>query len=297
MKHKITTNSTLQKLHFYLDSLTNKMTGIAARWSIGNIQEPVLRELQAAFYDFDATLNYVRAPNLDRAVSIYLHHSHFADMLYPISRIIADGTVKPALIALSELTELMYAEIKCSHPTAKICLYLSIIRSIFEEAYTIFPELNRFAKANAMFQEKCETFADQTIGEIAQLLPKGALKGYTQGMQVRTLFRKKQIGYMKDMEMMLNPIDLMIHIYKSVNSLRQYFSFDAGTLSFRETNTLLLILMSAAPPSNTVSIARFLDHWKEMVLTPVVKDYVSNFVGAVELLYTYEEIEEDEREG
>ena len=296
MKRKISTNSTLLKLRFYVESLTKKMDGIASRWSIGNVIDPISRELQSAFYNFDPSINYVKVPNLDKAISIYLHHTHFSNMLYPISRIIADGDVKAALIALSELTELVYVDTRCAHPTAKVCLYLSIVRAVFEEAYTIYPELNRFAKANAVFQEKCEAFADRTIGDIQSLMPKDTLRGYTPGMQVRTLFRKKQIGYMKDMELMLNPIDLMVQIYKSVNSLKHYFSFDAGTLTFRETNILLLVLLSVAPPSNTVSIARFLDHWKDMVLTPVVKDYVSNFIGAVELLYSYEQIEEDENE-
>ena len=296
MKKKISTNKTLLTLRFYKDALVNKVNGIAMKYTVGNLIEPVKRSIQQAFFEFDQSLNYVKNKDLDNAVSVYLHHSHYSSMLYPISRVIADGDVKPALIALSELTELVNADLKCGHPTAKLILYISVVRAVFEEAYTIFPELNRFAKANAAFREKCETFASKTVGEIAQLLPKDVTKGYTKGLEVRTMFRKKQIGYMKEMEIMLNPIDLMIHIYKSVNALRTYFMCDAGSLTFRETNTLVLILLSVSPPSNTVSIARFLDHWKDLVLLPAVSKYIENFIGAVELLYSFQDIEEEEEE-
>ncbi|EAY01700.1 hypothetical protein TVAG_316880 [Trichomonas vaginalis G3] len=297
MKSRILKNKELLQLRFYKNSLNAKMNDMISAFPLPLLINELKSTYSSAFYKYDDTLNYIHYPPFDRALSMYLHHSHFSTMIDPICRVIADGNIKSALIALSELTELLMAEIQNIQSIGKYVMYISLVRVIFEESYAIYPELNLFRKANLLFLSRCYAFSDRTIGDISDMLPKYIVRNYTKGLLVKTMFKKKSVGLLQELEYMINPIDLMIHIYKSCMHIKQYFASDAGILSEKDMNVLLLCLLSIAPPCNCVSIARFLFHWKDIALKPEAKACIDNFVGAVQILYNFtENVEEEEEE-
>lgn len=295
MKSRISKNKKLNTLRFYKNSLKAKIDSTISTCQLPLLVADVKSNLSAAFYKYDDQDKYVNYPPLDKSLSIYLHHSQFTNMLYPIFRVIADGQVKPALIALAELTELILVDIMNVEFVGRLVLYVSLVRVIFEESYTIYPELNRFSKANGEFLKRCHNFAEQTIGDISEMLPDSISKNYTKGMLVKTMFKRKTVNLMQDMEYMYSPIDLILHIYKACNHLKSYFSKSAAILSEKHLNVLLLVLISVAPPSNAVSIARFIHHWQDFSTKPEAKPFVANFIGAVELLYNFTETMDEEQ--
>jgi len=291
MKNHFSTHQTLVHLIYLRKALKNKMKMITDRCTLPDYDHFFQLHLSTAFHSLDADTSYSPPSGLDLVVEDYIRHSKYYVMLDPIARVVANGDVKAALIALAEMAEILHIEVKGINKQTKTCLYTSIVRSVFNEAYSLFPELNRFASANDAFMKKCDLFSNQTIADLR--LPEKIVREYTPGMPVNSLFRRKQINLMKEMEFMMNPIDLMLHIHKAVKTIRRYFSTDAKDLTYDDTKLLLLVLISVSPPSNAVSIARFLFHWKDLHLNPVIKDATMYFIGAVEIIFSIEGIQDE----
>ena len=114
-------------------------------------------------------------------------------------------------------------------------------------------------------------------------LSKDIVKGYTPGLTVQSLFKSKQVDMLKQMELMTNPIDLMKHVHSILQSLAAYFG-NGKPMSFDDTFTLLLALMSLSPPANAVSIAKFVSKWDDLQLSSVVGMSKNYFIAAVEQL-------------
>jgi hypothetical protein len=168
-----------------------------------------------------------------------------------------------------------------SGPTRTV-LYTSLVRCAFGVAYTINPAtLGGSEDDNTTFLVACDKFAQQPVRALA--LSEGISKAYTLGLPVASLFRSKQIDMLKAVEFMTNPIDILYRVYLALNSLAQYFasSTDVLFLSFDDTLTLLLALMSMSPPGNAVAIAAFVERWQPLLLSQSLSLAKNYFVAAV----------------
>jgi hypothetical protein len=133
---------------------------------------------------------------------------------------------------------------------------------------------------NNGFLRACAAFAGQTVSDLR--LPHDLTQKVTVGLPLSSLFKLKHVEMLKDMELMTNPIDLMFHVHVTLGQLARLFANKEQFLSFDDTLTLLLAVMSLSPPVNAIAIARFVVKWEQVQLSSVVQLAKNYFVAAVE---------------
>jgi hypothetical protein len=89
---------------------------------------------------------------------------------------------------------------------------------------------------------------------------------------------------LKPMEFMTNPIDLMNYVHHVLGELAQLFGVGVTEmfLSFDDTLTLFLALMSLSPPANAIGIAEFVTLWEPVQVSSLLSLTKNYFVCAVE---------------
>ena len=281
----VSANKELNELKFYLKSIIAKIEYMISLNQISFLNDGLENSLASAFYKFDNNLKYIEHYPLDKALSFYLHHSAFKNMLGPICTVVAEGNVKSALISLSEFTEAIFNEMSNHQLIGKIILYISIVRIVFEESYIKFSELNKYKKANGEFMEKCQEMSSKSIGELSNILPRSVTDYYPSEMSLKSIFVKNNIKLLTEFEYMFSPIDLIVHIYQACNELKVFFSSNSPIIADKELNVLLLGLLASSPPSNAIAIAKFVSHWRDFALKPETQPYIDNFIAAVNILY------------
>ena len=163
------------------------------------------------------------------------------------------------------------------------------IRHLFDEAYVIKSDLRGYNKANAEFLVKCDAFSKQPARELK--LSSDIESYYTPGLPITSLFKSKQQTLLKELEYMTNPIDLTVRINDVINSLAQFFGSEVGVLSFDDTLTLFLGLMSQSPPANAVAIAKFIEKWSELLLSEVTKNSKNFYLAAIDHILKLEAVQ------
>jgi hypothetical protein len=87
---------------------------------------------------------------------------------------------------------------------------------------------------------------------------------------------------LKPMEALTNPIDLMHYVHKILGTLATGFAAGEQFLSFDDTLTLLLALLSLSPPVNAIAISAFVMKWETVQLSSVLSVGKNYFIAAVE---------------
>jgi hypothetical protein len=209
-------------------------------------------------------------------------------LVKPAATVVAEGTPMALLSTLSEFNLAIMGCLKINSGPARAVVYTSLVRFLFSVGYTLNPaQLNGRDEENLAFLNACEKFSEQTVRDLA--LTKVITQDYTPGLKVASLFKSKQVEMLKPMESMCNPIDLMYYVHKILGTLATYFASQEQFLSFDDTLTLLLALMSLCPPTNAVAIASFVTKWDCVQLSSLVSIAKNYFVAAVEQILVYGE--------
>ena len=211
-------------------------------------------------------------------------------MIVSIANFIAHGTSNKAFInTIGEFTNDICKELKFNSPTTQVIIFTSTIRYLFDEAYVIKSDLSGYNKSNAEFLVKCDAFSKQPARELK--LSSDIEAYYTPGLPITSLFKSKQQTLLKELEYMTNPIDLTVRINDVINSLAQFFGSEVGVLSFDDTLTLFLGLMSQSPPANAVAIAKFIEKWSELLLSEVTKNSKNFYLAAIDHILKLEAVQ------
>ena len=251
-------------------------------------------EYFSANNNYVAEFQYSPPGSFDDILAEYLFHSPVANIIYPTAKMLANGAPDSAVYTLSEFCNSVYSLLNLTNWQSKAIAYTAIVRFLFDQAYLIDSELFHYNKANAIFLQKAEAYSKQSVRDLK--LTSDISRYYTPGLPVSSLFKSKQLDMLKQMELMTNPIDLMKHVHTIIQSLATYFGSETGMLSFDDTLTLLLALMSLSPPVNAVSICKFVEKWKDVQLDDIVGRSKDFFIAAVETLMTEEEMKIDGEE-
>lgn len=263
-------------------SLFKKSKQIFAKIISPDYKNQIRLEFITANTRFDKDLFYSPPSYLDTVIIQFLIQSPVAESIKPTVQKILDGNQDVTLAAISDFCCQVYDLLNVSNEMSKAIVYTSLIRYLFDEAYVIHSELQEYNEENGIFLKKAEAFSKQSVRDLR--LSKEILRNYTPGLSVSSMFKSKQLNMMRMMETMTNPIDLMKHVHTTISALAQYFGGDSGMLSFDDTLTLLLGLMSLSPPSNAVSISKFVDKWQCVQLSDIIGRSKDFFIAAVEML-------------
>jgi hypothetical protein len=200
--------------------------------------------------------------------------------------IITDVAPKSLMYTIGELNKAVLSSLGITGGPLVTTVYLALVRILFQISYTQnSAPLSGHFQANAHFLTGCELFAKQTVRQLD--LCEAIATKFTPGLPIPTLFKSKQIGLLKPMEWMTNPIDLVSRIDQILVQLASFFSVEEGFLSFDDTLGLLLALLSIGPPSNAVAIARFLRTWECVLLSQHSSHASSVFIAAVEHILAF----------
>ena len=248
--------------------------------------------LQLEFLDisesYQKQFQYTPPSHFDTILAEFLYHSDLKDILEPMGRVIATGPVKSGMCTISELCLEVYKKLNLETSQSKEIVYSSIIRILFNIAYTIEPELMKYKEQDLLFMKKAKEYSQKTVRDVQ--LTSDISRYYTPGLRLSSLFKPKQIEMLKQLELMTNPIDIMKHIHSLTVSLAQFFGSESGMLSFDDMLTLLLALISTDPPVNCVSIMKFIDKWQEVQLNDIVANAKDFFIAAVSQLLPEEDL-------
>ena len=269
-------------------ALHKKSKLIYRKICIPDYKELIRTEIVAANNRYIPEFQYSPPSQFDDIIGEFIIHSKLSNIIYPTAKMIASGMPDSAVYTLSEFCNDVYSLLNLTSQQSKAVVYTSVVRFLFNQAYAIDSELAHYRKANAVFLLKAEQFSKQPVRDLK--LTKDISRYYTPGLPVSTLFKSKQLDMLKQMEIMTNPIDLMKHVHTIILSLASYFGSESGMLSFDDTLTLLLALMSLSPPSNAVSITKFVEKWQNVQLDDIVGKSKDFFIAAVETLLTEEEM-------
>jgi hypothetical protein len=86
---------------------------------------------------------------------------------------------------------------------------------------------------------------------------------------------------------MTNPIDIVVHVHNILGTLATHFARSEGWLSFDDTLTLLLAILSVSPPINAAAIARFITKWSKVQPSKTVNVAGNYFIAAVEQIQKF----------
>jgi hypothetical protein len=207
-------------------------------------------------------------------------------LVVPAATVVAEGTTMAMMSTLSEFNLAVLKALGVNSAPVRAIVYTSLVRFLFGIGYTVNPaQLMGNTAENAKFLMACDRFSAQTVRDL--VLTKTITQQYTPGLTVRSMFKSKQVDLLRAMEMMTNPIDLMYYVHTILGSLASFFASSEKFLSFDDTLTLLLALMSIGPPGNAIPIASFVSKWEPVQLSSVVSVAKNYFVAAVEQIQLF----------
>jgi hypothetical protein len=287
VRRGITSDREYLELRMHRKRLVTKAHAIIRR-NLRNDLLPLLQtQVVAAVALYDPQVNYSRPCGFDEVLEEYIRcRPDLTILVEPAATVVAEGTPMAILSTLSEFNLAIMGCLKISSGPARAVVYTSLVRFLFAVGYTLNPvQLNGSDVENLAFLNACDSFSDQTVRDL--VLNKVITQNYTPGLSVASLFRSKQVDMLKPMESMTNPIDLMHYVHEILGTLATYFASNEQFLSFDDTLTLLLALMSLSPPTNAIAIAAFVTKWDSVQLSSVVSIAKNYFVAAVEQILAY----------
>jgi hypothetical protein len=247
------------------------------------LQAEVLR----AIADYEPSTTYSPPGPFDGLLEEYIRRSpDLSILVIPAATVVAEGTTMAMMSTLSEFNLAVLKPLGINSAPVRAIVYTSLVRFLFGIGYTVNPaQLLGKTDDNAKFLMACDRFAAQTVRDL--VLTKAITQQYTPGLTVRSMFRSKQVDMLRAMETMTNPIDLMYYVHTILGSLASFFASTEKFLSFDDTLTLLLALMSISPPGNAIAIAAFVSKWEPVQLSSVVSVAKNYFVAAVEQIQLF----------
>lgn len=233
----------------------------AKRLTAPNYAVKLKQYLMDCFYNFEPTTQYAPPSLFDGIVDKYLLFSiKWSPTTQALGEIIASEAVDAAASTLWELASVIYEKTEVSNETTLLICYTAVVRMIFDRIYDKYHPLAMYEAANVDFLSRCITVAENQLStlDLDKLLSYKAGKG-----TISSFFRSKNQN-LGSLEFLVNPIDIMYKIHQTVMMLGSIFP--GVDLTNDEKVKLLKGLIATFPPSNTISIIRFIDTWSS--LTP-----------------------------
>ncbi|OHT09919.1 hypothetical protein TRFO_04477 [Tritrichomonas foetus] len=285
---RLTNNSDYKYYIFAKDALNKKVRYYFKSFKLRDTRTAMRTSLVTALRsNYDYETKYVTPTIVDTVLPYFLKDAAYSCMIEPIIEQILLESVSSLVVTISEFTDMFYEDIGYSNDystnTMKYICYTTIVRYFFDEAYLRKPLLSLHEDKNQIFLEKCEIFAQTNIGDLN--IPERIKKQYVAYLPATSLFREQHLDILTDMQYMNNPLDIMLSLLAAQKQIAKYFKDDEQPLTFKETATLMLVLMSVSPPINAVSIALFLKKWGDIHLLPECEQAKDIFIAAVELIY------------
>jgi hypothetical protein len=245
------------------------------------------REVLTAVSNYEPTISYSRPGIFDTLLEEYIYRTpELSTLVLPAAAIVAEGTPMALVATLSEFSIAVMNDLQMSSAPARAVVYTALVRFLFGIGYTLNPaELSGSRDVNVNFLRCCDAFAGKTVREL--VLTKVITKHFTPGLPVASMFKSKQVSMLKPMEVMTNPIDLVHYVHQILGTLATGFAAGEYFLSFDDTLTLLLALLSLSPPVNAIAIAAFVQKWEVVQLSNVVSVAKNYFVAAVEQILVF----------
>jgi hypothetical protein len=249
--------------------------------ALGDAHSDPTPQLVTAASTYDRTTGFAPESLFD----ILLHNFLYADqmlslMIGPSALVIAEPSPKAGLLVIGELNMTLVLKFGINSESARAVIFIALVRYLFGIAYTLSPALRLGAPAaKAAFPVACARFSQQTVRDLA--LCEAIARKYTPGLRISSMFSSRHVGLLRPMEFMTNPIDLLHHIEVVLQTLAAYFASAEEFVSFDDTITLFMALLSVNPPENAVGIAAFLETWERAVLSRTVMFAKNAFVASV----------------
>jgi hypothetical protein len=249
----------------------------------------VQKEVLAAVGLFQKETNYSPPSVFDEYVAAYVRSSaELSAAVGPVADLIAAGDGQALEGALSELSMLLMRSLHVSAGPTRPVVYTALVRYVFGIAYALNPaQLTGPVDEGARFLVYCDMFAHQTVRDL--VLAEAITRNFTPGLAIASLFKSKSVNMLKPMEFMTNPIDLMNYVHQVLGALGQLFgaNVDEMFLSFDDTLTLFLALMSLSPPANAIGIAEYVTLWEPVQVSSLLSLTKNYFVAAVEQIQKF----------
>jgi hypothetical protein len=249
----------------------------------------VRKEVLSAVAVFQKETSYSPPSFFDEHVAAYVKASaELSAAVVPVAQLIADGEGDALVAGLSDLSLLLMRSLHVNVGPTRSVVYTALVRHVFGVAYTINPaQLRGPLDESAMFLVYCDKFSRQTVRDL--VLSESITKHFTPGLPIASLFKSKKVDMLKPMEFMTNPIDLMNYVHQVLGALAELFGVGVTEmfLSFDDTLTLFLALMSLSPPANAIGIAEYVTLWEPVQLSSLLSLTKNYFVCAVDQIQRF----------
>jgi len=260
------------------------------KYIVPNYEILLRGELSTSFFKFDSKIGYSPPSMVDFVLKEYLIRSPFNDMIEATASVISDGTMEAALSTITELNNAIRDSLGGVNDSMSTILFFSLVRYIFDCSYTVQSELNRYRSANVEFMKRCEHFTKQSIGDVG--LPDYFIGNMRRKASVATLFRSKKAPSFQAMEFIMNPIDLLYQIYVGVNSVSTLVP-QGTNVSASDQQVLLKCIIALNPPSNAISIMKFLEKWGNILQSHPIIQSKSTFSSTIIQFMSLGEVKDD----
>jgi hypothetical protein len=238
-------------------------------------------------YGLEEGQSYSAPSVFDSVLSFYLEKTDLKEMMEPTVLGILEGSIEGTLVTIASLAEMLCSTLtpQISHTVTLVC-YCSLTRFLFDEAYVRAREVSQFVEDDGTFLIKCEVIADS---HVRSLRFSQEFKGrYGSKLRVSSLFREKQINSITNLGQLTNPIDIVVILQRAYALLLKFFGDSQASVSPADAGMLLLCLVAVNPPSNAVSMARFLKKWALLNLVSAALTAREAFINAVEQIASME---------
>jgi hypothetical protein len=274
-------------MHRHKTRLTTFVRCLCSSTGERDLLRLIQSEIVSAVARYDSNFCFSPPSNFDQILEDFIEQDDvLRDLVQPAAVIAAEGTPGALMSTLGEFNIAILSKLGIKSGAARAVVYTSLVRYVFGIAYTIRPDdLLGTTEENAQFLVACETFAKQTVRDLK--MTEAITCHYTPGLPIVSLFNQKQVRLLKAMELMTNPIDLMNHVNEILTTLAGHFASSEGFLSFDDTLTLLLALLSTSPPGNAIAITAFVAKWERVQLSKVVAFAKNYFVAAVDQIRSF----------
>lgn len=298
MDNRLQNNKNFKKMRFMFRALRTRLRRFLKLAPAPNYKHVMREQLNSAFFKYDQQYYYAPPTYIDMITPFYLENSPFKEMIEPTIVAFTDGQPDSAIVTVTSLADVIMEDLELSNTVSegnRYIIWTSLLRYFFDEAYARRQDLSKFDDANTLFVEKCDLYSNQSIGDLN--LPKHISQRFNPYYLAPSLFRTKHLKNLQEMEFLICPIDIIMKICYSLTDIIKFFSRDANhKLAFDDTKVLLLVLVSISAPSNAVAIARFLHKWREICINDDMIKAVNTFIASVKVIYSIEEIVDEENQ-
>lgn len=228
--------------------------------------ESVRKEFSSSLCFYHPGFKYFPPLDFDFIFVSFIYHSRFKEMVLPTARTVANGDPSAVFIVVQEFGSMVAQNFNVNLEVLKRLIYISVVRLIFGIAYTLSSELNLFQDENIRFLLIANVFSRRIFSSLK--LNEISKQKFDVSHSIVQVWGSLQIDSLKNLELLSNPIDLLIRINCIIFKIADLFMIEKNNLLVSDICILFSCALSATPPVNTISIHRYLVKWNNFQLAP-----------------------------